>query len=228
MYIEGRLSLDNPQYGAALEMVGAGNSAAMGAKRVLTVQQMSDRTYRIYMALEAPEAITRPGGNADLADLEKARAAMLKPGGYFDGCSEHLRAFIAAAEGPWRPWPLYRLDPDIYLPAAEGGSWTHVPGITLLGDAAHLATPNGEGVNQAMYDALVLFDSILSELRSNKSDEGNIKDADEAAIDRAVTTYEADMFPRARHHINDGIQFEANMFVEDAVERLMAMFNDAS
>jgi 2-polyprenyl-6-methoxyphenol hydroxylase-like FAD-dependent oxidoreductase len=65
-----------------------------------------------------------------------------------------------------------------------GLKWDSVPGLTLLGDAAHLMTPNGEGVNTVMHDALVLADAI------RKGIEGDLA--------AAVKEYEVDMFERAR------------------------------
>jgi hypothetical protein len=230
IFIEGRLSPTNPQYNAALEMVGAGNSMATGAKSTLCVQQTADGSYRVYMGLIAPEDITRPGGIADVTNTEKTRSAMLAPGGFYGDWAPHLRDFIAAAEGPWRAWPLYRLDPDVFLPSpteVDGeeeevqsqGRWRQVPGATILGDAAHISTPNGEGVNQAMFDALVLFESIMAEVNGNE--------VDMEAIDRAVARYEAEMKPRARDYIQRCIEDEGLFWGEDAACRLVAMFNEA-
>ncbi|PYI10637.1 FAD/NAD(P)-binding domain-containing protein [Aspergillus sclerotiicarbonarius CBS 121057] len=212
MFIEGRISPNNPQYAAAQDMVGAGNSLATGTNCVLCIQQMSDRSYRIYMGLKVPSAFTRPGGDADLTDPEKARKAVLS---FYADWAPHLRAFVEAAEEPWRPWPLNRLDPDTFLEGSP--EWTRVPGVALLGDAAHLATPNGEGVNMAMFDALVLFDSIMAQLQSG--------DSDAAALDRAISTYEADMRPRGRETILDSINMEDMMYVQDGAARIVAMIN---
>ncbi|RAK99636.1 FAD-dependent oxidoreductase [Aspergillus ibericus CBS 121593] len=212
MFIEGRISQGNPQYAAAQDMVGAGNSLATGKNCVLCIQQMSDRSYRVYMGLKVPSTFTRPGGDADLTDPEKARKAVLE---FYADWAPHLRAFIEAAEGPWRPWPLNRLDPDIFLEGSP--DWRHVPGVTLLGDAAHLAMPNGEGVNMAMFDALVLFDSIIAETQKGESDA--------VALDRAINSYEAEMRPRGRESILDSINMEEMMYVEDGAAQMLAMIN---
>ncbi|EHA27334.1 hypothetical protein ASPNIDRAFT_44772 [Aspergillus niger ATCC 1015] len=217
MFIEGRISPGNPQYAAAHEMVGAGNSLASTRGCTLCIQQMSDRSYRVYMGLEVPSTFTRPGGEGDITKPEKARAAVLQ---HYADWAPHLRAFVEAAEEPWRPWPLHRLDPEIYLDGSP--NWTRVPGVTLLGDAAHLATPNGDGVNIAMYDALVLFDSLMEEVRkkqSNTYQEGE----DAVAVERAISAYEADMRARGRAHILDSIDMEDMMFAEDGTARMLAM-----
>ena len=227
MFIEGRISQDNPQYGAALEMVGAGNSIAMGAGLALCVQQMSDRSYRVYMGVETPETFTQPGGEADVNDMAKARETMNR---LYANWAPHLRAFVAEAEEPWRPWPLYRLDKDIFLPGAlrhgEMGEkfWTRTPGVVVLGDAAHVTTPNGEGVNHAMMDAMMLFEHLMTEL-GGKGDGYNAQD-DAAALERAIVAYEAGMRPRAYESILDSLNFENMMYKEDGVLQIMKMFGE--
>jgi hypothetical protein len=204
---------------------------ATGANQTICVQQMADRSYRVYMGLVAPETIARPGGDVDVTDMNKARSAMLAPGGFFDGWAPELRAFVDAAEGPWRAWPLYRLDPDIFLQVEsrnhDSGRWVHANGVTLLGDAAHISIPNGEGVNQAMYDALVLFESIMKELGSGKAELSFDEAAEKAALSRAVFAYETELLPRARDYILRCIEDEAMFWGEDAASHLVGMFNEA-
>lgn len=64
--------------------------------------------------------------------------------------------------------------------------WKPVPGVTLVSYAAHLAIPNGEGVNLAMTDALELACKIVE------------YEGSEEYFERAVRDYEVGMFPRGR------------------------------
>ncbi|KAF4969431.1 hypothetical protein FSARC_3362 [Fusarium sarcochroum] len=229
MFIEGRISPGNSQYESVQQMAGKGTAMVMSAKATLAVQQMSDASYRMYMGVVAPESLTRPGGDADPNDMDKARKTMLGPGGFYADWTQNLRALIEASEDPWRPWPLYRLNKELFSSEAEHGGherWKRAPGVVLLGDAAHLATPNGEGVNQAMYDSLVLFDQILAEVAN---DEGGSYDleSDAAALERAIVAYETEMRPRAYQHIQSSIDMETWMYADNGAQQMIEMFNSA-
>lgn len=50
--------------------------------------------------------------------------------------------------------------PSYYFPLDQ--PWPSQPTLTMLGDAAHRMPPNGEGVNQAMVDALELAEALGS------------------------------------------------------------------
>ncbi|KXH30961.1 hypothetical protein CSAL01_07590 [Colletotrichum salicis] len=215
MFIETRLSHDNPSYSAALELSGLGNMMASGHGRTVSVQQVSDRSYRVYVGLVAPENLTRT--TLDMADTEATPQKLLSSPEFFADFAPELRSFISDAEGPFRLWPLYRMP-------VSSVKWGRVPGVTLLGDAAHVSTPFlGEGVNMAMYDALKLAESIINHRDTSSNEEG--KDA--SKLEEAVKEYETEMFGHAQDFIKRCIMSEEIFFAEDGAQQFIDTISHA-
>ena len=79
--------------------------------------------------------------------------------------------------------PVYRLPVD--------HSWAHVPGVTIIGDAAHQMSPfSGAGANLAMQDALELGLALAKLFTEGKA-------GDREALETAVKDFEAEMCERA-------------------------------
>ncbi|KAF5608237.1 tetracycline resistance [Fusarium subglutinans] len=211
-FIEGSISHDNPSCTAALEHAGPGNMLAMGQHKIMAVQQLADRSYRFSMGMDAPEELyRRPLSHEDTEDI---RQKFLSSPKLFANWAPNLREYLTNAEGPFHTWPLYR------LPASSVG-WQRVPGVTLFGDAAHLATPLvGEGVNMAMLDALMLAKAIVKYCTQTSS-----VDTEDNALESALTEYEKGMFQRGQDYIRRCMAREVEFLSENAAEDSINMIN---
>ncbi|TWF82889.1 2-polyprenyl-6-methoxyphenol hydroxylase-like FAD-dependent oxidoreductase [Kitasatospora viridis] len=150
-------------------LVGNGSLLAKGAGRSLVAQRNSDDHIRAYLAFRAPQDWHLAAG-LDLGDQRAVREYL---SGLFEGWHESLRALLRDGDHEFVNRPLF------VLPAPH--TWRHVPGVTLLGDAAHLMPPVGLGANLAMLDGADLAHALVAE----------------PGVDAAVRAYEAVMLPRS-------------------------------
>ncbi|KAJ5168406.1 uncharacterized protein N7482_004000 [Penicillium canariense] len=114
----------------------------------------------------------------DINDLDATRKAILEE---CHDWSPELLQFVRNAQDPeFRP--LYMLP--------VGWSWENRPGVTLIGDAAHVMTPfAGEGVNLGMQDALKLSRAIIKGANSPNP---------QVTLPTEIKAYEDDLFVRAK------------------------------
>lgn len=219
MFIEGIISHNNPCYGSATELAGPGSMVAIGEQKMLSLQKLSDGTYRIYSGLVVPEDFysNKTAAEDITKKSEAVRSLLLYSDDFFSNWASHLRAFVENAEGPFRSWPLHRMDP-------EAVDWDRslAPGVTLLGDAAHVSTPFvGEGVNCSLYDSVVLADSIVTHCGKGV----NLATC-QAALETALAAYEEDMFARGRDLIQRSTVSENLLFAQDAPKQFMNIYNN--
>lgn len=154
---------------ALARMVGNGSLLAKSAGKALFAQRNSNGNIRAYIAFRAPEN-WHLAADVDLADEAAVRTHLLK---MFDGWDESLLYLLRHNDRAFINRPLF------VLPAPH--TWEHVPGITLLGDAAHLMPPVGLGANLAMLDGADLAHALITE----------------STIDDALRAYEGIMLPRS-------------------------------
>lgn len=102
--------------------------------------------------------------------------------------------------------------PSYYFPLNQ--PWPSQPNLTLLGDAAHRMPPNGEGVNQAMLDALELAEAL-----------GN---AHFDTIEQAIAAFEKQMRQRMLGVEADTRQLLEIMHADNNQEVFLSIFSDNS
>lgn len=153
---------------AAAKAVGGGSMIVPTPGREIFAHRESGDTLHAYVGLSEPQDWFAA---IDFADAAAATARIAQE---FDGWAPELTALITDADIAPVLRPLYALP--------TGHRWDRVPGVTLLGDAAHLAPPNGEGANLAMLDGAELGKALA---------------AHPDDIEAALTEYEQSMFPRS-------------------------------
>lgn len=152
-------------------LVGDGHVFANdNAGRAVIVQRNSNNVVRGYIAFRA-EAEWATQAGVDLAARDAVRAFLLQE---FSGWSAAMRPLLTDNDSDYVPRSFWALPAPL--------TWSHRPGVTLCGDAAHLMAPfGGHGTNLALLDGAELAHAI----------------AKEGTIDKAITRYETTMFPRS-------------------------------
>ena len=151
-YIETSIPNAGTSAPEAAALVGHGSVFALGDAKAIIAQRNGGGTIRIYAALAVEEKWAET--NAAFFKLPaSARAASLS---LFADWSPRLRHLLEAAKDRFVLRPLMRLPFE--------HRWQTRPGLTLLGDAAHLMTPfTGQGANLAMLDAVNLAHCLGTE-----------------------------------------------------------------
>lgn len=164
-------------YPAISKLVGQGAYLAFSDRKGLVGQRNGDGSIRTYIMLQKPETWLKDVG-VDWSDAMATKNYMLEE--EFKDWSEELKGLITHANPDIVARPFYMLPTDF--------SWTSKPGLTILGDAAHLMTPfAGEGVNLAMVDAMDLSKAIVKASTEGENTElfDAIKDFEKTMLERS-------------------------------------------
>jgi 2-polyprenyl-6-methoxyphenol hydroxylase-like FAD-dependent oxidoreductase len=166
-FVETYLFDADTHHPASAKAVGGGALLAIEPGKGIQAHRESGGTLHTYVAL------TKPQDWFATIDFTNPAAATAQIAHEFDGWAPELTALITDSDTT----PVLR--PLNTLPI--GHRWDRVPGVTLLGDAAHLSPPNGEGANLAMYDGAELGKALATHPND---------------IEAALTEYEQALFPR--------------------------------
>jgi 2-polyprenyl-6-methoxyphenol hydroxylase-like FAD-dependent oxidoreductase len=195
--VETHLFDSESRHSATAKAVGQGAMYALAPRKGLLAHRERGDTLHSYAFL------TQPQSWFAAIDFTDAAAATARIAQEFDGWAPELTALITHSDTPPVLRPLYALPIE--------HRWDRVPGVTLLGDAAHLTVPNGEGANLAMYDGSELAKAIAAH-------------PDDA--EAAITEYEQAMFPRSTAAAAEGAEGHELLFGEGTPYVLLGMDGD--
>ena len=171
------------------ELVGPGNLWCIGVNQILAAQRNGDGSLRVGISLRSAER---------QIDTYRSKRALLD---LFGGWDPSLTALIEAGDSAPTPRTIEAMP--------SGTRWASQPGITLIGDAAHLMPPVGEGANQAMLDAA----ELAGELAANPTDP-----------DMAIRAYEEAMFTRIHPIAEMSARVQAMMLSPTAAHDIVRFF----
>ncbi|KAH6897473.1 hypothetical protein B0T10DRAFT_186787 [Thelonectria olida] len=160
------------------DLVNRGSVFASSDGVRMSIQQMGDGSLSMYATNvnKDPDWMKPEKCSYDAYSLEETIPALLDT--VYADWTPKLRQALEKSNGKCSPRSLFMLP--------VGARWTHRQGLTLIGDAAHLMTPYaGEGVNQALEDAMLLAKAING--AAAKDDE---------AFDREMAAFENTMLTR--------------------------------
>ncbi|MFE4873649.1 FAD-dependent oxidoreductase [Streptomyces sp. NPDC056682] len=194
-FVETDLFDADTRHPSSAAVIGGGFFIALGDERGVLAHRESDGSLHVYTALKVDEGWL---DTADFTDQAAAKATVLT---HFEGWDEGLRALVADAD-TITPRPIHALP--------VGHRWDRVPGVTLLGDAAHVMSPfAGEGANLAMFDGAELALAIA---------------AHRGDTEAALAAYEEALFPRSESSATESAANLDTMFGARGLEQMVAFF----
>lgn len=194
-FVETYLFGADTRHPAAAKAVGGGSLLALAPGKAIQAHRESGDTLHAYVALSEPQDWF---AGVDFTDAAASAARIAEE---FAGWAPELTALITDSDTAPVLRPLHALP--------VGHRWSRVPGVTLVGDAAHLAAPNGEGANLAMYDGAELGEALA---------------AHPGDVEAALAAYEQAVFPRGAEAAAEGARLHEFLYGEDVPHGLLAAF----
>ena len=194
-FIETYLHNADERHPAAAKAVGEGALFSVAPGKGILAHREPDGVLHAYVALSKPQEWI---AGIDLDDPAAATARVLAE---FADWAPELTALITDGDTT----PVLRAVNALPI----GHHWDRVPGVTLLGDAAHVMSPfAGEGANLAMFDGSELGTAIA---------------AHPGDTETALAQYEQALFPRGAEFAAESDRNHRLMFNDDTPADLLKL-----
>ncbi|WP_135454750.1 NAD(P)/FAD-dependent oxidoreductase [Mycobacterium sp. DL99] len=195
-YVDSYLLDVDQQHPEVAETVGDGALYAILPGRGLLAHRKAGNVVHTYVILH------RPVEWFDGIDFTDAASSRARIAAEFSGWSPKLTALITKGDQAPALRKIYQL-PDRHR-------WNRTPGVTLIGDAAHVTVPGGDGANLAMFDGAQLGEAIAARLDDTEA---------------ALSSYEEAMFPRSEAAAVAAHQTIDAIFGAGAPDGVINLFN---
>ncbi|MER5409427.1 FAD-dependent monooxygenase [Streptomyces sp. NPDC002769] len=179
-------------------MVGRGNYWVLGNGLSLAAQRNGDGRVRIGLSFYNTSEDWFATSGIPFDDPAAARARLID---LLSGWDSRFTALIAACDDTVVPRSISTLP--------VGLTWPSTPGVTLVGDAAHLMPPVGEGANMALLDGALLGLALA---------------AHPDDFPAAVKEYESEMFERTGAAARMSADLQELLMSPDAGQKMLAFF----
>ncbi|GGP26863.1 FAD-dependent oxidoreductase [Silvimonas amylolytica] len=180
---------------ATARMAGGGALFAVTPGKGLLTHREPDGVLHAYVVLQKPQAWFAQ------INQNNRPEALSHIAGEFAGWHPALTALITASDTD----PVVRLIHEL----PDEHRWERVPGVTLLGDAAHLMAPSGEGANLALLDGAELGKAIA---------------AHPGDMESALLSYERELFTRSAKAAAEAHELQQICYGNNAPQSLVEMF----
>ncbi|KAJ3232569.1 hypothetical protein HDU78_006973 [Chytriomyces hyalinus] len=200
-------------------LTGSGTFMALGKSRGIVVQRGAHDSARIYAVVSTNDEHWAQTTGIEGKPASDAKTVLLAAFSEYSASLQSLLSSACDEETRMNPASPVECRPMYALPI--GMSWDRLPGVTLLGDAAHLMLPSGEGVNLAMRDALELSQVLAGVC---KEAELMTPDAFDAELDSKLAAYESQILERGKSEAVDSKMMNDMMYGENGGEEFANWF----
>ncbi|RDW72605.1 FAD-dependent oxidoreductase [Aspergillus mulundensis] len=211
-------------------LIGRGSFSALGLRHGVMAQRGPADSARIYTFLSITDEHFPSSSGLDKLDLKSAEERILTDANLLGSFGEPLKELFSAScaeESQGNPGlttlpikPLYTLPTNTTFPHNSHQDTA----ITLIGDAAHLMPPwAGEGVNLAMWDALLLSKAIVSAFEQSTGEPASFL----SALDPLLQAFETEMFSRVHEKTEETEANGKMLFGEDGAMAFKRFFERA-
>jgi 2-polyprenyl-6-methoxyphenol hydroxylase-like FAD-dependent oxidoreductase len=212
------------KYPGLADLIGLGGFSALGNRHGVMSQRGPQDSARIYIFLTTDDE-----NFATTSELANQTAAAAKSRllndeallGTFGSAITKLVRVACDEDTADNPGAMLDIRPLHLLPSDI--TWEHTIGVIVIGDAAHLMYPAGEGVNVAMWDAMQLAHAIIKAYKTVKIHAESFQ----SVLDPLVKEFEVKMLANSKEKAEKSLAIGRLMFQEDGAKAFSNFFMSA-